>query len=109
MLMTFHFRTDRFRVLLIAFLMCCVPSLPDTVAGSELPPPGLPSSDWSDGGERDFDGSDEFDAFQHDGFLPDRTSDESATHGFAAGVENSAQKVLKTTRYHSTSRPPPHR
>ena len=109
MLMAFHFRTDRLRVLLVAFLMCCVPSLADTVAGSQSPPPGLPSSDWSDGGERDFEGSDEFNAFDHDALPPDRTPTEPLASGFAAGGENSAQKVLETTGYYSTSRPPPPR
>ena len=107
MQMTFHFRTDRLRILLLAFLMCCVPSFPDTVAGSESPPPGLPSSDWSDGGERDFEGSDEFNAFQHDALPPDRMSSEPVAHGVAAGGENPAQKVLETTGYYSTTRPPP--
>ena len=109
MLISFHFRTDHFRILLVAFFILCLPALADVAAGYEFPPPGLPSNECSDYGERDSESFDESDSFQDDALYPHRAWREPMVHGFADGQEHCAKKVLEITGYYTTSRPPPPR
>ena len=108
MLISFRFSTDRFSRLLVAFLISSVPYLSDVSAAHASPPPGLPSTDFSDCEARDSESFDESAFFQDDTLPTHRLWLEPVAHVVAADDDASVRKVVGTG-FFSVSRPPPSR